>query len=73
MLEDFRKKFTDLESKSDINEVKKEVDNYYATLKELHTTQNSIVDMTDKDGNFVTTAITAVRSSFTGIPYCFQH
>ena len=73
MLEDFQKKFTELKSNTDITAVKKAIDNYYATLKELRTTQTSIVDMTNKDDNFLINAVTGVKNAFTGIPYCFQH
>ncbi|MEI7563909.1 MAG: hypothetical protein WCJ39_10180 [bacterium] len=45
--------------------MKASIDTYYATLKELRTTQNSIVDMTDKNGDLLTTAVTAFKSTFT--------
>jgi hypothetical protein len=65
MLEDFTIKFEELKKETDTTKAKKSIDEYYATLKELYTTQNSIADMTDKNGNIVTRGITAFTSVFT--------
>ncbi len=73
MLEDFTIKFEELKKETDTTKAKKSIDEYYATLKELYTTQNSIADMTDKNGNIVTRGITAFTSVFTWTAYCFSH
>jgi hypothetical protein len=44
-----------LKTETDLNKVKKEIDNYYATLKELRTTQNAMIETSDENGDFVLT------------------
>ncbi len=73
ILADFYTKFDELKKETDMTKVKASIDEYYATLKELRTTQNSIVDMTDKNGNILVGAVTTFTSTFTWIGYCFTH
>lgn len=73
MLQDFHQKFDEMKWETDIDNIKKEIDNYYATMKEMRITQNSVVESADENGNIIMRGISAFNSTFTGIGYCFSH
>ncbi len=60
----YKEKFDQLKTEKDLNKVKKEIDNYYATLKELRTTQNAMIETSDENGNFMLTLWNSAKDFF---------
>ncbi|MCX6823656.1 MAG: hypothetical protein NT085_00820 [candidate division SR1 bacterium] len=64
----YQDKFELLKTEKDINVVKKAIDDYYATLKELATTENAIAEVTEENGNTTINIVTGAWNVAKGGP-----
>ncbi len=71
MIQDYHLKFDSLKNETDISKVKKSIDDYYSTVKELYVTQDAINEMVDENWDIVSTMVIGIKNSFTWIPYTF--
>lgn len=63
-MQKFGDEFEKLKSEEDITVIKKKVDAYYATLKEIALTECAVEDIVDENGNVGVRILSSVKSVF---------